>query len=573
MFRSFFRLALRNIKKYKLYSAISVISLTIGFCAYILISLYVNYEYSWDKHNVQYDRIYRVQRTFVSSVQITNGNNISPHTRGITSKLLDGKYPEIEKTLLLREDRGSYISSRFTHTFWEEFGFGSGPAVFDIFTFEFISGSQKNSLKEPFTIILSEYLADKLFPNELAVGKTVIIEKKYNFKVTGVYRDFPLNSSFRPNYMISLSSYEQFEDNKNSLKSDYYTYVLLKEGQDAHILDKKIRGLFKSYKDFETEELSLCPLSMIYLSFNGNRDYLIILLIYKMIGIFILLLSAFNYINLTTSHIAVRNKEVAIKKIFGGGKGSVIVQFQGETFITAMISIGLAFLMIGFALPLFNSIIGKQLIFSFSTQWPFMIRMSAVAILVGFLSGLYPAIFMSGRQPLDLFKGNLFKSSNDKSIMRKVLIVLQFSIAILFIILTLSFYLQLSYILKKDVGFTRDNLLYTLISVSRKDARWDYLRNKILTHREIINASMSRHIPMITFGGRRITWEGASSEEVVNARDNLVSYDFIETMDMHIVTGRNFSRDFPSDMGRACIINESAVKAFGWDNPIGEKSG
>jgi putative ABC transport system permease protein len=310
---------------------------------------------------------------------------------------------------------------------------------------------------------------------------------------------------------------------------------------------------------------------MIYLSFNGNRDYLIILLIYKMIGIFILLLSAFNYINLTTSHIAVRNKEVAIKKIFGGGKGSVILQFQAETFITALISIGLAFLMTNFILPLFNNIIEKQLVFSIATQLPFMVRMTAVAILVGFLSGIYPAVFMSGRQPLDLFKGNLFKSSNDKSVTRKVLIVLQFSIAILFIILTLSFYLQLSYILKKDVGFKRNNLLYTLISVSRKDAKWDYLRSKLLNHREIINASMSRHIPMITYGGRRITWEGASTEEVVNARDNVVSYDFIETLEMHIVSGRNFSRDFPSDMGRACIINESAVRAFGWDNPLGKK--
>jgi putative ABC transport system permease protein len=570
MFRSFFRLALRNIKKYKVYSAISVISLTIGFCAYILISLYVSYEYSWDKHNVRYNRIYRVQRIFTSSVQITNGNNISPHTRGITSKLLDGKYPEIEKISLLREDRGSYISSRFAQAFWEEFGFGSDQAVFDIFTFEFISGSQNISLKEPFTMILSESMAGKLFPNELAVGKTVIIEKKYNLKVTGVYRDFPRNSSFRPSYMVSLSSYEQFEDNKNSLKPDYYTFILLKAGQDADLLESKIKGLFKSYKDFEKEELSLCPLSRIYLSFNGNRDYLVILLIYKMIGIFILLLSAFNYINLTTSHIAVRNKEVAIKKIFGGGKGALILQFQAETFITALISTGLAFLMVDLVLPLFNSIIEKQLVFSFSTQLPFMVRMIAIAIGVGFLSGLYPAIFMSGRQPLDLFKGNLFKASNDKSVTRKVLIVIQFSIAILFIILTISFNLQLSYILKKDVGFTRDNLLYTLISVSRKDANWDYLRSKILTHREILNASMSRHIPMITFGGRRITWEGASAEEVVNARDNLVSYDFIETMGMHLVSGRNFSRDFPSDKERACIINESAVRAFGWDSPLGK---
>ncbi len=144
------------------------------------------------------------------------------------------------------------------------------------------------------------------------------------------------------------------------------------------------------------------------------------------------MLSAFNYINLTTSHIAVRNKEVAVKKIYGSGKAGVILQFQAETLITALISAGLAFLLTDFMLPLFNTVIDKQLVFSFSTQWLFMIKMVAVATGVGFLSGIYPAVFMSDRQPLDLFKGNIFKTGNDKSVMRKILIVIQFSIAILF---------------------------------------------------------------------------------------------------------------------------------------------
>jgi putative ABC transport system permease protein len=453
MFRSFFRLALRNIKKYKVYSAISVISLTVGFCAYILISLFINYEYSWDKHNENYKRIYRIQRVFVSSVQITNGNNISPHTRGITAKLLDGKYPEIEKIAFLREDRGAYISSRFTQTFWEELGFGSDQAVFDVFTFDFIAGTRTNSLKDPFTIILSESLADKLFQDELPVGKNVIIEKKYTLKVTGVYKDFPYNSSFRPNYMVSLSSFEEFEDNKNSLKSDYFTYVLLKKGQDAGLLENKIKKTFTGFKDFEKEELSLCPLSKVYLSHNGNRDYLTILLVYQLIGIFILLLSAFNYISLTTSHTAVRNKEVAVKKVFGSGKSTLILQFQSETLLTVIMSVGLAFLLTDLILPLFNTIIEKQLVFSFPSHLPFILRMIAVGLLVGLLSGFYPAVFMLGRQPLDLFKGNLFKTSNDKSLTRKVLIVIQFSISILFIILTLSFNMQLNYMVKKDIGF------------------------------------------------------------------------------------------------------------------------
>ena len=572
MLFNFFKLTFRNIAKYKAYSIISILGLTIGFCAYILISLYVNYEYSWDKHNTNYENIYRVQRTFTKALQSTNRNNISPHTRGITAKLLEGKYPEIQKVVLLREDRGSYLSSSHDKLFWEELGFSSDQAVFDIFSFEFTEGSQENSLREPLSIILSKTMADKLFPNESALGKTVIIEKKYNLKVTGVYKDFPRNSQFRPDYLISLSSYENIEDTRNSLKADYYTYILLNKSQDYQSVSKKISGLFKGFKDYEEEELSLCPLSMIYLSFNGNQDYLIILFIYKMIGIFILLLCAFNYVNLTTAHVSVRNKEVAVKKIYGSNREIMILQFQAETLVTSLISIGLAFILTDYTLPLFNSIIAKHLEFSLATQMSFIVRMILIALLVGLLSGLYPALFMAGRKPLDLFKGNLFKTSNDKSVTRKVLIVLQFSIAILFIILTLNFNIQLRYLLGKDIGFKRENLLYALISVTRQDASWEYLRSKILSHSEIVSASMCRHIPMITFGGHVTTWEGAASGEVSLARDNTVDYDFIETMDMHLVNGRNFSRDFPADKGKACIINESAARTFGWEESPGENN-
>lgn len=570
MIRSFLKLAIRNLLKYRAYSVASIINMTVGFCAYILISLYVNYEYSWDKHNVNYSRIYRVQRTFEKAVQSTNGNNISPHTRGVTARLIEGRYPEVEKTLQLRENRGNYLSSDNKNTFWEENGFSSGQNVFDVFSFNFIDGTKENALREPYTVILSKTLADKLFPDGPEAGKTVIFEKKFPLKVTGIYEDFPFNSSFRPNYITSLSSYEKSEDYRNSLRSDYYTYILLKRGQDYQTVNKKITNLYQGFKDYEDEKLSLCPLSMIYLSFNGNRDYLIILFVYKMIGIFILLLSALNYINLTTAHISVRNKEVAVKKIYGSSRKMLIILFQAETIVTTLIGVGLAFVLTRYILPVFNRIIAKDLEFSFVTQWEFMVKMFLIAIFVGFLSGLYPAFFMSGRKALDLFKGNLFRTSNDKSGMRKSLIVIQFSIALLFIILTLDFNRQVRYTFNMDIGFKRENLLYTLISVSRKDASWENLRNKILSHPEITDASMSAHIPMITFGGKLITWEDAPQDELLNARNNMVSYDFIKTMGMHILKGRDFSRDFPSDIGKSCIINESAVEDFGWDDPLGK---
>jgi putative ABC transport system permease protein len=197
--------------------------------------------------------------------------------------------------------------------------------------------------------------------------------------------------------------------------------------------------------------------------------------------------------------------------------------------------------------------------------------MSGISLLVGLMSGLYPAVFMSGKPALDLFRGNLYRTSNDRSVIRKVLIVFQFSIAVLFIILTLNFYLQLRYTLHKDIGFDRKDLLYTTISVTREDADWELLRSRILRHDGVENASMSRFFPLITFGGHMTTWEGSPPGEVIFARDNRVSYDYVQTLGMHISQGRDFSRNLPSERGTACIINESAARAFSWDNPIGKK--
>jgi putative ABC transport system permease protein len=253
------KLALRNIFRYKLYTLINVIGLTIGLLAFILTSLYVHYEYSWDKSNTKYDRIYRVQRRHEQSFFAQQGNEISPHTRGITKKFLEDGYPEFEKIAILSENQDMFLSTSPLRQFHVKKGISTEQSFLDIFTYNFTEGDINNALTEPNTLILSESLASKLFPHEEALGKTVMIDKKYNLKVTGVYEDLPENSVIRPPYIVSLSTLEETYDIKNSWSGTYMTYALLKPGQDYKAVNKKIREniplpAFQVIPEFQRQE-------------------------------------------------------------------------------------------------------------------------------------------------------------------------------------------------------------------------------------------------------------------------------------------------------------------------------
>lgn len=571
MMNSNVKVTLRNIKKHKAHAIINVLGLAIGFSAFILISLFVRYEKSWDKHNVNYDRIYRVQRTFVKAVGTMNGNNISPHTHGITAKLIEAECPEVEKTMVLEQLDGRYLSLPSSKQVFDNEGIFTDHSIFEIFTYHFIEGNIDNALKEPNTIVLSEYLAGKLFPEGGAMGKTVLIEKKVGLKVVGVYEDLPKNSIFRPTYIVSLSTIEQTRNVKDNWSGNNMTFVLLRSSKDLNVVNTKIWNLYKVNKYHEEEKVKLCPLSILYLNFNGQNDYLIILFLYQMIGIFILILASFNYINLATAHASIRTKEIAIKKVSGSSKFSLIQQILSEAMIIALIAVSFAFLIIENFLPTFNALVNKSIHFSIIHDWQFSLQIIATAIIVGLISGIYPASFLATRNIIYLLKGNLLKSKRDKFGPKRILIVLQFSISLFLIIITIAFSEQIKYIMNLNLGFNKDNIVYAKFLCSNPDIRFDDLRNQILTHPEFKNGCFCRHIPFITRGGGNTNWEGCQPGESVNVRFNRVSYDFLDNFGMIIIAGRGFSRDFPSDTNGACIINESAMRSFGWKDPIGKR--
>jgi putative ABC transport system permease protein len=572
MVRMIWKISVRNILKNKIFSIINVFGLALGFTAFILIGLFLRYELAWDKSHSRYDRIYRIQRYFPKSQYVMDGNNISPHSRPITAQLLENKFPEIEKITVIRENGGKFLSSVPEKQIFEEKGISADSCFFDIFTYKFLEGKQKGALDEPFTIVLSKTMADKLFKGKQAVGEVVSLEKKIPLKVTGVYEDLPENTSLRPEYIISFSTLAKtMVIARNSTTGDCMTYALLTQGADYKFLISKIKNVFSGFKGFEYEELQLCPLKNVYLNFNGRNDYIIALVLYGMIGFFILIMSAFNYINLTTANASVRGKEVALKKVCGSSRIALVSQFLFETVLTSFIALVIAFELARIFLPVFNRIIGRILTLNFSLDSGFIVISVLVAFVVGLLSGIYPAAVLSSQNILSLFKSRMLVVGHRKISLKSVLVSLQFAISVLLILVTISFSLQIKYMFRKNPGFDKENILYTKMTVSNQEITFDQLRNRILQHPEILNASMSKNFPFVSLGGGSTNWEGGDPNEKIQCRFNTVSCDFLKNLGIPVIKGRDFSRDFTGDQGRSCIINETAAMSFGWDNPIGKK--
>lgn len=571
MLLTFYKIAIRNILKHKVYSLINVFGLAVGFTAFILISLYINYEFNWDTHHKNYDRIYRLQTRLL----LADRENVWTQVPAALAGHLETNYPEFERIALMREGWGEFLSPKENISFREEDGYYVDPSAFDVFTFDFVSGNKNDALKDPFTIALSEELAQKLFPGENAVGKTILLEKKFNLKVTAVYKDFPKNSHFRPTYLIPFQSYpviRNWTDVRNNWDSyAFRVYGLIKKDVDVKSVEKKLANIInENRKDAVTQKLFLHPLSKVYLMPEDNTDYMNAMFMYGLIAVFILLLTSINYINLNIANSAIRAKEIAVRKVCGSSKAQLVFQYLSESSLTALIAVNFAFFFAELGLPYFNQAIGTQLEISYAGNWPFTLKMIMWAVIIGLLSGIYPALIMSSYKSVELFRSNIFKGRKSKVGLKKVLVSFQFGISIFLIVSSIAMSRQVKFMMNKNLGFNKENLLFAEIRSDEKRS-FEALRNKVLQHPEIVNMAISDNIPFNGSNGWLINWEGGQADEKVNIRHNRVSYDFVKTLGIEIIQGRDLSREYSGDFGKRCLINETAWKQFGWDNPINKK--
>ncbi len=486
------------------------------------------------------------------------------------------KLPELEEIALLHDvgdnnKNGVFLSADKKTEFITRWGFFADPSVFRIFTFNFITGDPGQALSQPFSIVLSRTLADKIFRDTDALGKQIYLENKFLFTVTGVYEDVSDKSTWKPTFLLPMESFatvtgwKDYEDNYWAYS--FFTYVLLKKNADPAQVDKMIHYAMKEY--YEMHFPYLRPMSQLYLNPYFQPDFYIAIGLLLFNALLILILSSINYVNLQTANASTRFREIGIKKTVGFTRKQLWYQFMTENIILSMISCIIGILLVRYTSPYINNMMGSGLLNTEYNYSKLMVAVILVAIVTGILSGIYPAYAISSFNPVKALKQKLIEEKLSGLSLRKILVTAQFSIAIFLLTVGFIIYRQTHYMVTRNMGFDSKHVLFANI-VTNKKGPITSLRQNLLSHPEIVDVCHSDYIPFILPGGADIKWEGGYPDQKVFVRYSQIGYHFVPTYDLKIVEGRNFSPEYPSDYDK-CLLNETAVSTFGWKEPVGMK--
>ena len=571
MFKNYTLVTMRNLKKNSTYSLLNIIGLAIGMTAFILISLYVQYELSFDRHYKHADRIYRV---------IREGRAFTPPPLGPELK---EKIPEVEMVSRSLRSSNTLVSHEQNHFLEEEF-YWVDPEMLEIFSIPFIKGNPETALNDPSAIVLSQKTAIKYFGDADPMGKTLTVSERYDFKVSGVFENMPANSHFVMDLAIPYETYFRVTNNDiTSWSSNYsYTYLLLHEGSDPQEMENKISPLIEIplLKSTGMEEpypkyFFIQPMTEIHLhshleqEIGVNNDMKYILL-FSSIAFLILFIACVNYMNLATARSLRRGKEVGLRKVVGAQRGQLIAQFLGESVAMALLAMIVSILLVVAALPAFNSLVQRQLGLNPLHNPQLFLGLVFTTLFVGLFAGSYPAMRMSGFRPISVLSGAFSRSTKGSSL-RNVLVLVQFAITIFLIVCTIAVRDQLKFIKTVDMGFTKEQIITLPVRLGSIRQNIQSIKTELLQYTDITAVSTSGCLPnnIDTFTSR--DWTGRNLKEPIPIYYNTTDYDYIDLFDMQIVQGRNFSREFPSDETGVFLVNETAVKVAEWESPIGRK--
>ena len=595
MIRNYLKIAFRNLTKYKFISFINLFGLTIGLTCCLLIFTFIFHDLSYDKYQPNADRVYRVTRTFYN----LQNNSVSLHLSTISppfAPYLQNDFKEIEE--LTRFVDYSPAPVKYGEKMINEKNlFFADEHFFDFFRADILEGNPKKALSDPYSIMMTDEMAKKYFGNEDPMNKTIRVNygRYFDFKVTGIYKPFPSNTHFHPNMLMSFTTmndtliYGAENLRTNWGNNDFFTFIRLPKGYDPKklekqfpaFLDRRMAGQYTTVKPSQGTSLDLQKLTDIHL--RSHTDYeaeengdIKRVYIFSAIALFILLIACINYMNLSTARSTLRAREIGIRKAVGAQRKEIMTQFLSESVLVSWIALALAFALTWLMLPWLNKVSAQNLDINILLKWQIILPIILVPFVVGIISGLYPAIFMSSFQPVKVLKG-LLKTGGGNISFRKVLVTAQFAISIILIICTAIVFDQMRYIQNKSLGYDRDHIV-TVSYPSELNDKWDAFHADLLTNSNIKNAAWSTRIPT----GRLLDNMGASmmsgdTMAPINADIKFVSVDqdFIPTYDIKMAAGRNFSRDFSTDTS-SFLINEAAAKVLGFkkdDDVIGKDFG
>jgi putative ABC transport system permease protein len=554
------KITLRRIKRQKGYSFINIFGLAIGLTCCILIFLWVQHELSYDRFHENADRIYRVLRVWPEN------NEYVPQGPGPLGPTLQAEYPEIINAARHFDPPNRPL--RHEDTIFHIHALGVDPSFLEIFSFPFIRGDFKTSLEDPKFIILTEETAKKYFGDEDPTGKILMYEwwsRWLEFHVTGVVKNVPQNSHLQFDALIPfdfVTASGMTIDQWGA--SAYHAYVQLDKSADYKALDAKISGIMKKYSPETTFEIRLEPLTRIRLHNYFGGGPISYIYIFSSIGILILLIACINFMNLSTARSMSRAKEVGMRKVIGSSRRQLIQQFLGESVVLSLLALGAAVVLAQLLLPSVNRLLGTTL--SLHLNPTILFLLIGIALAVGLISGCYPAVILSGFQPVAAIKGSE-RMIAKRSPLRRILVISQFVISIALIICINFVFRQLEFIRNKELGFQKSHILTLTMGGSYWD-KYETIKQEMLSNPRVLSMTQTNFSFPSGFGTDHVWWEGKENEENISMDIRSVDFDFQKTLGIEMAEGRFFSREFQTDVKESFILNEAAVKFLGLESPV-----
>jgi putative ABC transport system permease protein len=587
MFQNYLKIAFRSLQKQRFYAGINILGLSIGIACCLLISLFIWDELSYDQFNEKYDRIYRVN----SDINFGGKREIYAVSQAPLAKSLREEIPEVETACRFRRWGDWLIRREGTiQNYKESAVVWADHEVFEVFTLPLLGGEKSTLLKEPNTLAMSESAAKRHFGELNPVGQNMVLGNDQVFKVAGVYKDIPQASHFHYDFLLSM---EGLDEAKSPvwLSHNFNTYLVAKPGSDPKEIEKKLEVMFRKYAgpqvqkavgvsidDLEKQgswaRYRLMPLAGIHLRSNligehePNSDESYVW-IFGAIAIFILVIACINFMNLATARSANRSKEVGMRKVLGSVKKQLVGQFLTEAVILSSIAFLLAIIMAMVAMPFFNQLTERKMHIPFGSP-ALWLALVLGALLTGLLAGSYPAFYLSSFRPIEVLKGQV-QSNLKTGWLRNGLVVFQFAISTLLIVGTIVIYNQLNFMQNKRLGFDKEQV-FILDDTYTLGEKFEGFKNEIEQMPEVKNVTATCYLPVNSCRSDQTVWvEGKNPDQSSVAIQTWeVDDQYLQTMGMELKEGRFLSRDFSTD-STAVVLNETAVKKYGFEEPIGQR--
>ncbi len=580
MFRNYLKIAIRNMKRQKGYAFINTFGLAVGLTCFFLLMIYVRHELSYEKFHANSHRIFRVALHLPSWNY--KGSMDFCLTTARLAPTLEDIYHEVVAATRLKTDSGplSYRDKKF-----QEQGIYGDAKLFEVFTFPLIKGDPKTALEEPYSIVISRRLAEKIFGDTDPMGKVLRSRDEIDFRITGVAKNVPQNSHIQFDYILSFATLEArgYQGIQNWGNINYSTYVLLADADHCHELEAKFPAIVEQHHNYASEEKKpyyfLQPLTSIHLHSHLNfeiSDNSDIKIVYLMISIacLILAIACINYMNLATARAAQRHKEIGIRKTIGAKQLQLVVQFLGESMTYSLIALLFSLVLVFLLLPLFGAFARIPVTFADQFTLPNVFFLASVYLLVGFSSGVYPAFLLASFRPADAMKNTVWQGRSRQPLnLRNVLVVFQFCISVALILAAWVIQKQLHFIKYTDVGYDRDHVVVLFIWEDELRKQFENIKLDLLKNPTILAAATHNQGPLNVGNVAPAHVEGDDGE-----MDRLgqiyccyVDYDFIDLYGIEVVQGRQFASHFSTDREKAVIVNQTAVRALSLTHPIGKK--